>query len=183
MSPMKPSDTAVYQTYNLGKVWYIKRQDQQIWGQGETLEQAFENLQERQCEYDQFCQAVGLPVLDVQGAGFALRTMGQRAWHFLRVVIVVALCAVPVSYAISSGLTRGLENAEIKGGREFWGKVEKGILDMGKDGKGMPPEKAAALQHAMDNIVARLRPFTSQLSLLFTLPEDDQSAVPSKVGQ
>ena len=180
---MKTDVSASYQTYCVGKVWYIKRQNEQIWGQGESLEQALGNLQQRQSEFERFCATTGLPVVDVQAAGFVLRVAGRRAWRFLRIVVIVALCAVPVSYAISSGITRGLENAEIKGGRVFWSKVEESILDMGRDDRGMPPEKAAALHHAVGNIVARLRPFTSQLSLLFVSPSDAEEAAASTERQ
>lgn len=173
MSRNTPRDLDRYRTYKVGDEWYVQPDGQQLWGQGDSLDAAMADLQRRTDEYAAFRAKSGMQALDSNGFFHGVRRAYQSSKGALKVIVVVALCAVPLSYGISTGITRGIENADIKGGKAFWGKVEKGILKMGEDGKGLPPEKAEALHKAVGNIVERIRPFSSKLGLLFVPPEQD----------
>jgi hypothetical protein len=147
--------------------WFIRRVDTQFWGEGASLAEAYDDLGRRESEYAKFLERAGVPVIPVTGFKRWLRRVGRPAGRLFAALAIFALFMVPVSYAISMGIARGVKQSEIKiGGRAFWTKLEQGLIDFSKEKHDLPPEQAEALRQAVHRIVARIRPFTSELRLL-----------------
>ena len=94
------------------------------------------------------------------------------------IVAIIALCGIPISYALSTGIERGVEAAAKQLPlRGLLPKIEQSIVEFGKPDYDLPPERAEALGEAIARIVARLAPFTnSAAGVLYT---DDTPAVPA----
>lgn len=171
------------QAQRINGAWYVQQPDSPYWGKGETLEAAYADLSQRSADYAAFSKESGLPVFEVRAISVKGLYAFQKTWRSLRIIIIVALCAVPLSYGISSGLKRTIDDVGLKGGKQFWAKVEKGILNMGANNKELPPEKVEALNQAISNIVERVRPFSSQLPLLFVQPEQKASVRKNMISE
>lgn len=147
--------------------WFARRVDTQFWGEGASLAEAYDDLNRREVEYRKFLERAGIPLIPVTGLKLWLRRVGRPTGKLFVALAVFALFMVPVSYAISMGIARGVKQSEIKiGGREFWTRLERGLIDFSKAKHDLPPEQAEELRQAVHRIVERFRPFTSELRLI-----------------
>ena len=166
--------------------WFARRVDTQFWGEGPSLAEAYDDLSRREAEYAKFLDRAGIPILPVTGFKRWLRTIGRPARRLFAALAIFALFMVPVSYAISMGIARGVKQSEIKiGGREFWTKLEQGLIDFSKAKHDLPPDQAEELRQAVRRIVERIRPFTSELRLILepveaTAPPSENKPAESK---
>lgn len=157
--------------------WFVRRVDTQFWGEGTSLADAYADLTRREAQYAEFLERAGIPIIPVTGIKRWLRRVGRPAGRLFAALAIFALFMVPVSYAISMGIARGIKQSEIKvGGREFWTKLEKGLIDFSKEKHDLPPEQVEELRQAVHRIVARIRPFTSELRLILEPVESGPSA-------
>ena len=160
----------------VGGRWYVRYVDTQFWGDGESLSAAHEDLRRREADYKAYLEKVGVPVLPVTGLKRWLHGAARPAGRLLLALAVFSLFMVPVSYAISSGIGRGIKESEFKiGGREFWKGLEQRLIEFSEEKHDLPPEKVEALQKAVHRIVLRVRPFTSELKQIFE-PVDERPA-------
>jgi hypothetical protein len=164
--------------------WFVRRVDTQFWGEGETLATAYDDLSRREAEYGAFLERAGIPLLPVTGLRRWVRGIGIPLGKVLAAVAVFALFMVPVSYAISSGIARGIKQSEIKiGGREFWTKLERGLIEFSTEKHDLPPEQAEELRQAVERIVRRIRPFASELRLILEPVEPSDSGQETPAGR
>lgn len=164
----------------VGGRWFVRQVDTQFWGEGKNLAEAYDDLSRRASDYEAFLDKVGIPLVPVTGLKRWARGIGRPAGKVLVAVAVFALFMVPVSYAISSGIARGVKQTEIKvGGREFWTKLEQGLIEFSTEKHDLPPEQEAQLRQAVQRIVARVRPFASELRLILE-PIDETVAPPAE---
>lgn len=163
----------------VGGRWFVRQVDTQFWGEGITLAEAYDDLSRRVSDYEAFLGKAGIPLIPVTGLKRWTRGIGRPIGKVLAAVAVFALFMVPVSYAISSGIARGVKQTEIKiGGREFWTKLEQGLIDFSTEKHDLPPEQAEQLRQAVQRIVARIRPFASELRLILE-PVDGTAPPPT----
>ena len=156
-----------------GGRWYVQRSDTQFWGEGATLSDAHDDLLRREGEYRTYLEKAGIPPIPVTGLKRWTQSVSRPVGRVLVALALFSLFMVPVSYAISSGIGRGIKEADIKiGGREFWTGIERGIIDFSTEKHDLPPEQVEALRQAVHRIVLRVRPFTSELNQLLE-PVDD----------
>lgn len=163
------------EAYEVDGRWFVRRTETQFWGEGANLAEAYDDLGRREAEYAKFLEQAGIPIIPVTGFKRWLRQVGRPAGRLIAALAIFALFMVPVSYAISMGIARGVKQSEIKiGGREFWTKLEQGLIDFSKAKHDLPPEQAEELRQAVHRIVARIRPFTSELRLILEPVETDR---------
>ena len=149
-------------------VWFVQQDGSPFYGKGDTVEAACQDLSARIGEYNAFSETSGLQPFEVRAVSTGAKGLALGFWRNFRVVIIFALCCIPLSYAISTGVKTGLKaESSFSGGRKFWSNVEQAILKQGADDKQLPPEKVEALSKALGNIIEQARPFTSQLPQLF----------------
>ena len=165
----------------IGGVWFVRRIDTQFWGEGNSLAEAYDDLSRRESEYATFLERAGIPIIPVTGLKRWFRRIGRPAGRLFAALAIFALFMVPVSYAISMGIARGVKQSEIKvGGREFWTRLEKGLIDFSKEKHDLPPEQAEELRQAVHRIVKRIRPFTSELRLILEPVDPSEAKTGSK---
>lgn len=155
-----------------GGVWYAHIPETALWGEGDSLDAAVAQLAEQRDRYRAFVAETGIAPLDVLQA----RPEPRRAWRetvrVAKIVAVIALCAIPLSYAISTGIERGAEEAaQTLRLRTLLSDLEQGILDLGRAENDLAPERVEALREAVARIVERLRPFTAPAGRLFEAPQ------------
>ena len=159
-------------------VWYAQQPGTPFYGRGETIEAACIDLSARADEYEAFSSASGLQPFVANNVSIGASRLLDSFWRNFRVVIIVALCCIPLSYAISTGVKRGFDvQSNTKMGREFWTKVEKALIAQGAEDKQLPPEKVEQLSKSLANIIEQARPFTSHLPLLFEPPQKAQGSI------
>jgi len=147
--------------------WFARRVDTQFWGEGGSLAGAYDDLSRREAEYATFLERAGIPIIPVTGLKKWARGIGRPAGRLFASLAIFALFMVPVSYAISMGIARGVKQAEIKvGGREFWTRMERGLIEFSTAKHDLPPEQAEELRQAVRRIVERIRPYSSELRLI-----------------
>jgi len=149
-------------------VWYAQLPGSALWGKGNTVAEAFEDLKQRTDDYEGFANESGMAAIDVRGLEAKGTRLFENTWRNIRILGFVALCCIPLTYAISSGLTRGLKNSDLKP----FIALENRILQMGKAQSKRTPEQTKALQTAISNIISSLRPYSSELRLLFVPPKN-----------
>jgi len=165
----------------VGGRWYVRRCETPFWGEGATLSEAHVDLQRREGDYDAFLARAGIPPIPVTalrrwGAGI-VRPVGRT----ILALALFSLFLVPVSYAISSGIGRGIKQAEIKiGGQEFWAAVDQRVMELSEAKYDLPPEQAERLRLALQRIVARFRPFVSEIGQVFVPMEPPVAAAEKK---
>ena len=151
----------------VGGTWYVRRVDTQFWGEGPSLGEAYEDLSRRVAEYNAFLEKAGIPLLPVTGLKRWFRCASRPVGRVAAALMIFALFMVPVSYAISTGIGRGIKQSDIKiGGREFWTTLERRLIEFSTERHDLPPAQAEELRQAVHRIVERIRPFTAELRLL-----------------
>lgn len=149
--------------------WYAHVPGTALWGRGADLADAVDALSKRSADYAAFSAESGAPPLNLLEGNPKVGGFWRGAWRIGRVVLLVGLCAMPISYALSTGITRGVEEAT-KGLRlkTLVADLEQGLIDLSKPENDLSPERAAALREAVERIVERLRPFTAPTGTLFS---------------
>ena len=159
--------------------WYAHLPQTALWGSGSDPEAAVAQLNEQHRNYADFLSHSGTPPLDLLTNRPTVPTLRSRLGRVARLVAVIALCAIPVSYGLSTGIERGFDaaakNFPLKG---LLPKIEQSVIAMGSPDYDLPPERAKALGDAVRRIVDRLAPFTAQAADLFNNkngPKNDTS--------
>lgn len=159
--------------------WYARVPHTTLWGRAATLEGAIAQLSQKQAEHSAFLRETGAAPLDLLDARPTPRKIWSKIGRIARLVAVIALCAIPISYALSTGIERGVEAAarqlHLRG---MLANIEAGIIELGKPENDLSPERAKALRDAIGRIVERLSPFTSKATGLF-----EQGAKPAADDQ
>lgn len=152
----------------IGTIWYAHLPDTTLWAKAPELEDAVKLLHERHADHARFLAETGTPPLDLLGDRPTLATWRSRLARGAGIVALFALCAIPVSYALSTGIDRGVQAAAkqfpIRG---LLPRLEKSVLEFSKPEYDLPPERAQALREALSRIVDRLSPYTGRAADLF----------------
>ena len=151
--------------------WYAHLPRTSLWAKGSSLDEAVARLQERQTDYAGFLAATGTAPLDLLDARPLPPTSKSRFARAAGLIAIIALCAIPISYALSTGIERGVEAAA----RQFpirglLPRLEASIIEFSKPEHDLPPERARALSEAIARIVERLSPYTATATGLFEHP-------------
>lgn len=161
----------------VGGTWYANLPGTTLWAKGQGLEEAVKLLHERHAEHARFLSETGSAPLDLLENRPTPATWRSRLGRAAGIIALFALCAIPVSYALSTGIERGVEAAAkqlpIRG---LLPRIEKSILEFSKPEFDLPPERAQALAQAVTRIVERLSPYTGRAADLFareTKPASD----------
>jgi len=166
----------------IGAVWYAHLPETTLWAKAPDLEDAVKLLHERHADHAKFLAETGTPPLDLLGDRPTPAMWRSRLARGAWIVALFALCAIPVSYALSTGIERGIEAAAkqlpIRG---LLPRLEKTIVEFSKPEYDLPPERAQALAEAVARIVDRLTPYTDRAADLFgrkreTTPDAAQGA-------
>ncbi len=139
-----------------------------VFGSGETYQAAVSELETHFRELKSFCDATGL-TLATAAPG---RSESAARWTpMLRkaavVFVCIALLMVPLSYALSSALERGLAELNLKGGRNFWLAVEQSLIKSAGDGSVPSAEEQAKSLAALKVLVRRIQPYADEIRPIF----------------
>lgn len=152
----------------IGGNWYAHLPETTLWAKAPELEDAVKLLHERHVDHARFLAETGTPPLDLLADRPGPATWRSRLARSAGIVALFALCAIPVSYALSTGIERGVQAAAkqlpIRG---LLPRIEKSIVEFSKPEYDLPPERAQALAEAMSRIVERLAPYTGRAAELF----------------
>lgn len=163
----------------IGGTWYAHLPETTLWAKAPELEDAVKLLHERHAEHAGFLAETGTPPLDLLADRPAAATWRSRLARGAGIVALFALCAIPVSYALSTGIERGVEAAAkqlpIRG---LLPRIEKTIVEFSKPEYDLPPERAQALAEAVNRIVDRLSPYTGRAADLFGHKKDPTPVAP-----
>lgn len=164
----------------VGGTWFVRRLGTQFWGEGPSLSEAHGDLRRREQDYEAFLERAGIPLIPVTGLKRWLCSAMRPAGRIVAALAIFSLFMVPVSYAISTGIWRGIKQSEIKvGGREFWTRLENGLIEFSTEKHDLPPEQVEKLRAAVHRIVLRIRPFTAELRQIFE-PVEEAPPQPEK---
>lgn len=165
----------------VGGRWYVRRCETPFWGEGATLSDAHADLQRREGDYDAFLARAGIPPIPVTALRRWSAGIARPVGRTILALALFSLFLVPVSYAISSGIGRGIKQAEIKiGGQEFWTALDRRVMELSEEKYDLPPEQAERLRLALRRIVARFRPFVSEIGQAFEPIETPMPAAEKK---
>lgn len=153
--------------------WYIRDLSTNCWGMGDSLDSAYGDLEKRLLQFKEFEEKSGFLPVETRHAALSAQSMKGGFLRTMKTFTIVALCCIPVSYAISTAFTRTLENHDLRGGRVFWEKVEQKIIGLGNPEKGPTPEKIAEMEAALDSAIKIYRPLISKLGLVFEPIEEE----------
>jgi hypothetical protein len=160
-----------------GGRWFLRRCGTQFWGEGPTLAEAHDELRRREADYHAFLEKARIPPIPVTGLKRWAYGAARPAGRLFAALAIFALLMVPVSYAISTGIGRGIKQAEIKvGGKEFWTALDRRVMELSEERYDLPPDQAERLRLAIRRIVARFRPFASEIGQLFEPVEQSAPA-------
>ena len=144
-------------------------------GKGTDINEAAKDLSERRAQHAHFLEETGAPPLDLLDRRPQSRSFLRSAGRLALLLLVFALCAVPISYGLSSGIERGVRAAtshlQIK---TLLADLEQGLIDLSRPENDFDPERAKALREAMTRLADRLRPFTLEATRLFTEDKADR---------
>ena len=137
---------------------------------GASAAEALDALEARYRELAEFAAESGLPLSVVAPESGACR---KRSWRgdLRRVVLIVAtfaLMMLPLSYALSTALTRAAANLKIQGGAEFWQGVEDRLFRAAGEGEALSAGKKDQITGALRVLVQRYKPYLDELRPLFT---------------
>lgn len=165
----------------IGGIWYAHLPGTTLWAKGSGLEDTVKLLHERHADHARFLSETGAPPLDLLEDRPAPTAWRSRLGRAAGLVALIALCAIPVSYALSTGIERGVEAAAkqfpIRG---LLPRLEKSIVEFSKPEYDLPPERAQALALAVGRIVERLSPYTGPAAGLFD--RENKSASDARSG-
>lgn len=163
----EPGDLRI-DLHRVDGVWYAHLAETTLWAKGDTPEQAMTGLSERRGQYRSFTDATGVQPVDLLVERPEPGSVRRAFFRVARVVAIVALCAIPISYGLSTGIERGVEEAaKSLRFRDAMRDLEQGILDLGRPENDLDPQRAEALGNAVGRIVERIRPFTAPAGTLF----------------
>jgi hypothetical protein len=139
-----------------------------MFGTGESLEKAVEDLDRRYRELIAFADETGLRLDTLVGR----QRPDRRAWTAqLRTALVVIACfgvlMLPLSYALSTALERTALNLHLNGGREFWRNIENSLVAAADSSTSESTEARERTLAAVRALVHRVQPYVGEIKPLF----------------
>ena len=139
--------------------WYIWIDGTTLHATGASLEQAYQLLQEQETALKEFEIASGyqpIPVLDRN----KVQKWKKEFLSVARTVLVVGLCAIPLSYMISTGISRGWDNMQVPTKRAILNAIEKTLYQFADGKLAMTPEREKQIISALGKSIKRLQKYS-----------------------
>lgn len=94
-------------------------------------------------------------------------------------VVCFGLMMLPLSYALSTALTRTAANLKLEGGAEFWRNVEDGLYRAADSANEIPAAKREKITAALRALVSRYKPYVDELRPLLSGTEPVLTPLPA----
>lgn len=139
-----------------------------IFGCGESRETAVLEVDRRFAELSAFCERSGLALSTLApDPGPTRARWGSALGKTALVFACCALLMIPFSYALSTGLQRGLGALSLRGGHDFWSGIEQSLIKTAHDAGSRSPQEHAETLAALRTIVGQAKPYTDEIRPLF----------------
>ena len=145
-----------------------------LYATGATVEAAFEALEQKRNELKAEMAAAGeaddFDAPPASGRATASGGATRDLWTFAAKACVAAvLAAVALDYVGSSTQTRALDTGALRGGTQFWARIEQDLERQADPRNDLPEARKEKLLADLRVVVARWRPFVAEASKLFVI--------------